>query len=116
MPNPTITLAQVHEIRLRAAQAAKQKDNIIFGEFILEKDVPALCDLVDTLVEVLRSFVTKLDIIHADPQYMNVWHCAHNHIGPYRGPQYIDESEAARDTLASLNPQPAKPSEKEYQP
>jgi hypothetical protein len=52
------------------------------------------------LIEIaLRALVARLDAVHADPRYAMVWQLSQLHCGPYVGPQYIGELEAARHAL-----------------
>ena len=54
---------------------------------------------ISTLEAALRGLVDRLDIVHADSKYRAVWtlHMIHN--GPYDGPKYKDELDAARKAL-----------------
>jgi hypothetical protein len=49
--------------------------------------------------EALKGLVERLLLIHDDPQYIAVWTIFQTHCGPYRGPQYVRELEAARTAL-----------------
>lgn len=53
------------------------------------------------LAEALRNLVTRLDFIHADPTYAGVWQISQLHFGPYTGPTYTAELDAARAALAA---------------
>jgi hypothetical protein len=47
----------------------------------------------------LSALVNKLDQIHEDPAYKSVWIIHQMHVGPYRGPTYVAELDAARAAL-----------------
>lgn len=49
----------------------------------------------------LRRLVNRLEEIHADKSYQSVWTINQIHVGPYTGPTYAKEFEAARAALSS---------------
>jgi hypothetical protein len=59
-----------------------------------------LSDDVETILrEALEGLVNRLDEIHADPAYKSVWTVHQIHVGPYRGPTYVDALARAREAL-----------------
>src|SRR4030095_1692932 len=52
------------------------------------------------LREALRRLVTRLDAVHADEAYSGVWVLHQAYVGPYAGPTYTAELDAARAALA----------------
>lgn len=50
--------------------------------------------------EALGNLIKKLDHVHDSEAYLAHWMAGHVHIGPYQGPTYKDELEAARALLA----------------
>jgi hypothetical protein len=52
------------------------------------------------LVDSLRNLVEKLDAVHADPAYKQVWEISQLHFGPYGGLTYTDELATARTVIA----------------
>jgi len=51
------------------------------------------------LEEIFGALVAKMDLIHNDPKFVWVWQIAQLHCGPYTGPKYEDELNAARAAL-----------------
>lgn len=49
--------------------------------------------------EGLENLVNKLDRVHEHYKYKAAWDCAHMHQGPYTGPLYKEELDAARQSL-----------------
>ena len=69
-------------------------------------DGPEAATAIESLVaenermrEALKGLVERLLLIHDDPQYIAVWTIFQTHCGPYRGPQYVRELEAALTAL-----------------
>jgi hypothetical protein len=58
------------------------------------------------LVAALKGLVNRLDEIHDDPGYRSVWTTSQMHIGPYRGPTYVDALDNARAALAAAGHKP----------
>jgi hypothetical protein len=58
------------------------------------------------LVAALEGLVNRLDEIHDDPAYRSVWTISQMHIGPYRGPTYVDALDNARAALAAAGHKP----------
>ena len=52
------------------------------------------------LLAALKALLAQLEIVHGDPQYMDVWATAQLHRGVYDGPQYAEEMTSARDVIA----------------
>lgn len=55
-------------------------------------------------VAVLKALVDRITEVDSHPEYMAVWECAQLHRGPYRGPQYEAEMNAAKAFLATAQP------------
>jgi hypothetical protein len=53
----------------------------------------------DEVRKALKDLIDRLDEIHADPVYKSVWTIHQLHVGPYRGPTYIEELARARAAL-----------------
>jgi len=51
------------------------------------------------LREALAALVNRLDEIHADPAYKSVWTVHQIHVGPYRGPTYVEALARAHEAL-----------------
>ena len=51
------------------------------------------------LYESLKALTLKIDDVSKDARYRTVWECAQLHLGPYKGPQYTIEFEAAMRLL-----------------
>lgn len=49
----------------------------------------------------LEALVTRLELCHADPDYISVWTISQLHVGPYTGPTYEAELINAKAALAS---------------
>ncbi len=62
---------------------------------------PALVAERDDARAALRDLVARLDAVHADSAYLSVWTIAQIHVGPYRGPTYVEALDAARRVLAA---------------
>jgi hypothetical protein len=61
----------------------------------------------DKFREALQQLVNKLDEVHADLAYKTVWMIHQTHVGPYRGPTYVDALTHARNILEMREePQP----------
>ena len=66
-------------------------------------------DMMNTIAELrarvakletaLSGLVYRLDEIHEDPAFKSVWTVHQLHVGPYRGPTYVDALAAARAAL-----------------
>jgi len=52
------------------------------------------------LRDALRVLVERLDFVHANPAYKEVWYIALVHGFRYQGPKYVVELEAAKKALA----------------
>lgn len=50
--------------------------------------------------DALKGLIDRLDEIHEDPAYKSVWTVHQIHVGPYRGPTYVDAVARAREALA----------------
>ena len=57
---------------------------------------------VQELSRALDTLITKMDSVHADPRYVSVWGISQMHIGPYDGPEYDAELNAAREALVRV--------------
>lgn len=55
---------------------------------------------LEGLVEAAQALVAKLDVVHADDAYQNVWFTSHMRNGPYTGPTYDTELTALRKALS----------------
>lgn len=53
----------------------------------------------EAVAEALDVLVSRLLVIHDDPTYTTVWMLYDMHMGPYRGPTYTQELDAARAAL-----------------
>lgn len=49
---------------------------------------------------VLRNLVSKLEHVHADPEFIGVWTINQLHNGKYTGPTYVDELKEAKALLS----------------
>lgn len=47
----------------------------------------------------LGNLIKQLDFVHGSPEFRSVWTVSHIHVGPYDGPKYEDELNAARVAL-----------------
>ena len=56
-------------------------------------------DEIARLRAALKKLIERLDFVHEDPAYLSVWTVNQFHVGPYQGPTYVDELEAARRAL-----------------
>ena len=79
---PTLPLATIGE----AANALRD----------VAAELTVLRAKVKSQAEALNGLVHRLDEVHADPAYQSVWTLSQLHNGPYKGPQYVEELEAAR--------------------
>lgn len=61
-------------------------------------NLPALLDVA----EALERLLVRLDEVYAAHEFQAVWVSAQNHLGPYVGPKWSDEQDAAREALARL--------------
>ena len=66
----------------------------------LEKEITTLTASCAAKTLTLDALITRLEFIHESPEYKNVWICSHNHLGPYTGPKYVKELEAAKEALS----------------
>ena len=65
-------------------------------------DSDGLIAAAPTMAEALKALLDQLDAVHADPRYRSVWEVSQLHVGPYNGPTYTAEYEAARAALAAM--------------
>lgn len=80
--------------------------NAVTGEELILSAYPDLALTTPAKVEegvrqAARALVDKLELIHADGQYMGVWTSYMIHGGNYTGPNYSAELEALKSALAA---------------
>jgi hypothetical protein len=51
----------------------------------------------------LANLVAKLNEVHRDPRFRSVWTVNQIHVGPYSGPTYTEELDAAEAALAAYS-------------
>ena len=56
----------------------------------------------DKIKATLKALVERLDFVHETPAYKSVWVINHLHVGPYSGPTYEAELNAAREAVRRL--------------
>lgn len=81
----------------------------LFGENCGDMGEPCTCFAIvqafsapRELRGALQGLVDRLDEIHADPAYKTVWTIHQIHVGPYRGPTYVEELARARAALKAM--------------
>ena len=52
------------------------------------------------MLAALEALVNQLEVCHNDERFRSVWVLSHLHIGPYSGPKYESELEAAKAAIA----------------
>jgi hypothetical protein len=80
-----------------AKWVAKAREDFI--QRVDGKEIAALRARAAKLEAALAGLVNRLDEIHEDPAYKSVWTLHQIHVGPYRGPTYVDAMAAARAAL-----------------
>jgi hypothetical protein len=65
-------------------------------------EIERLRAIVQELLAALKQLVERLKQVHADPAYLSVWTVNRIHCGPYKGPQYVKELEAASAAVAKV--------------
>lgn len=60
------------------------------------------------LRKALAALIARLDAVHVDSRYQSVWTIAQIHAGPYLGPTYVAELDAAR-AIVTQDRKPSSP-------
>lgn len=74
----------------------------------IENEYPALRAMAEGYEEMLgalKDLVSAITRCHDDEGFRTVWTISQLHIGPYAGPQYVNEFQAAKAVLAKAQAQ-----------
>ena len=68
---------------------------------IAAADYRALERKLAALVKAGNVLLKKLKLVHDSAEYEAVWHISQSHVGPYKGPTYIDEMDTLKAAIAA---------------
>lgn len=116
MPHPEREM-QIEVARLRRHNEELQRELAVWrdedGREAKYEHVSQRCTKAeserDALRAALEKLIKRLDFVHADGMYQSVWTLHQIHMGPYHGPRYVNELDAARAALAAEPSEPAAP-------
>ena len=76
-----------------------EREGHYFGGMKVDHDPDAAERDAALIRDAAISFVRKLDVIHADPQYQSLWVLTANRGMPYTGPDYSGEFQSLKHRL-----------------
>ena len=91
--------ARVAKLEEEVAEQSKEVTNVQWSLRRAGEQEDALRARMAQLEAALSGLVNRLDEIHADSAYKSVWTVNQIHVGPYRGPTYVEALDRARAAL-----------------
>lgn len=86
-------------LKIKLGEAEAQRDQAEH-----ERQMSLLQQQLDRLRDALGALVDRLAYVHQHPQYVSVWVISQAHVGPYQGPNYIEELDDAKALLVAAPP------------
>ncbi len=93
-------------LRQQLEQVTRDRDEAVRNHSIQYGVAIEALAHIHALREALESLVFQLEYVHSIDSYKSVWALWQNHHGPYKGPFYVDELNAAKRLLSSTTFKP----------